>query len=138
MTCLATGLAVWHNSPVFHLGDVIRKLRNERGLNLVQLSKLAGVNKATISEIERGEANPRADTLTKIAVALGVTSAQMYAATVHPQPETRVAPPHDEVEMLERFRVLDVARRATLVRLAGDLRRAQEQEEDERGRSAGE
>lgn len=88
MSCIDTGLSVCHNSRMFHVGDVIRKLRQERGLSLEQFSEVAAVNKATISQIERGEANPRSDTLARIAFALGTTVEALYA-TLLPARDTR-------------------------------------------------
>jgi len=79
---MGMAILVCDNTEVFHVGDVIRKRRHERGLSLEELSDLAGVNKATISQVERGEANPRADTIEKIAGALGMTTTEIYAALV--------------------------------------------------------
>lgn len=39
---------------MFHPGDVLRKWRNERGIGIVALAKLAKIDKGTISKIENG------------------------------------------------------------------------------------
>lgn len=95
MSCLATFIGVCHNAPVFHVGDVVKKLRAERNWTIEDLSQRAEVNKATVSALERGEANFREDTLSKIAAALGTTTAELYAATVLQPPGGRSlnAPP---------------------------------------------
>lgn len=69
-------MAVWHNPTVFHVGDVIRKRRNERGWTIEELAEQAHVNKATVSQVERGEANYRRETLDKIARALDLSGAE--------------------------------------------------------------
>lgn len=57
---------------MFALGDVIRRLRKDRGWTLDDLREASGVNKTTLSQIESGRIDPRASTLEKIASALGM------------------------------------------------------------------
>lgn len=99
-----TTLVVWETAPVFHLGDVVRKLRQDRKWTLDALSEQTGINKTTLSELERGGGNPRLDTLLKIAKAFGVMPEQLFpsisqfetAGDIHPEDD---APPSDnEVE----------------------------------------
>jgi phage repressor protein C with HTH and peptisase S24 domain len=59
---------------VFHVGDVIRKLRQGRGWNVENLAQQAGIDKMTVSRIERGE-GARQESLDKIARAFGLISA---------------------------------------------------------------
>jgi DNA-binding XRE family transcriptional regulator len=47
-------ICVWHTAEVFHVGDVIRKLRTERGWTLDDLAARTNTNKNTLSAIERG------------------------------------------------------------------------------------
>lgn len=61
---------------MFHVGDVVRKLREARGWTLQALSAASGVNKMTISEIENGR-NYKRDTLAKLASALGLPAARL-------------------------------------------------------------
>lgn len=70
-------LSVCHTSPMFNVGDVVRKLRQERGWGVVELSERAGVDKGTISALERGK-DFRAQTLEAIASALGMTVPKIY------------------------------------------------------------
>jgi DNA-binding XRE family transcriptional regulator len=64
---------------MFHVGDVIRKLREQKGRNFTQtsLGQLAGLNKDTIRRIEQGE-QMRQDTLAKIASVFDLTLADLY------------------------------------------------------------
>ena len=54
------------------IGANLKQLRTERGLTLGQLSSLAGISKAMLSELEKGNANPTINTLWKIANGLKV------------------------------------------------------------------
>lgn len=96
---------------MFHRGDVIKKLRRRRGWTIQQLAKVSGVNKATISGLERGEGNPQEDTIRKLAVALGTTAPELYAATAQPAPDVRGRAPTPEesreVDLIGVFRQLD-------------------------------
>jgi transcriptional regulator with XRE-family HTH domain len=59
------------------LGEAVRELRRKRGVTQEALARNAELTTATLSLIERGEANPTWDTLKKIAVALGVSIADL-------------------------------------------------------------
>ena len=50
----------------------LRKLRTERNLTLGQLSKISGISKAMLSDIEKGGSNPTINTIWKIANGLNV------------------------------------------------------------------
>ena len=62
-----------HGSFKKALGSVIYQLRRERKLSQEQLALEAEVDRTRTGEIERGEANPTVDTLTRIADVLGYT-----------------------------------------------------------------
>lgn|GEM_PF-654060 len=62
------------------LGQMLRERREALGLSTRQLSARTGVNDVTISRIERGEfAAPRPDKLTRLAEALGLSAADVFA-----------------------------------------------------------
>ena len=52
------------------VGNVIRKLREEKGKTQEVLSGLAGLDRTHYSKIERGLRSPTLDTLWKVALAL--------------------------------------------------------------------
>lgn len=58
------------------LGKIIatnlNELRTERNLTLGQLSKISGISKAMLSDIEKGDSNPTINTIWKIANGLNV------------------------------------------------------------------
>jgi len=64
---------------VFHLGTLVRQLRKSRHLTIEQLAALAGLNKNTVSRLERTGVHFEDETLSKIATALGLSPADLYA-----------------------------------------------------------
>lgn len=68
-------------APKIVLATNVSRIRNEKGLTQQQLAEAAGMKQPRIAEIERGDANPQIETLTKIAIALGVTLADLHAGT---------------------------------------------------------
>ena len=60
-----------------HVGQEIRRVREERDLNQAQLAVLIGTGPAAISRIENGRQSPSMTTLTKIAQALEVEVAAL-------------------------------------------------------------
>ncbi|WP_096434974.1 helix-turn-helix domain-containing protein [Alteribacter populi] len=54
------------------VGITVRKMRQERGMNLQELADLIGVSKLTLGNIERGEANPSLTVIWKIANGLSI------------------------------------------------------------------
>ena len=59
--------------PQAALGEAIRELRTKRKATQDDVAAGAGITAATLSLIERGQANPTWDTVRKIAAALGVS-----------------------------------------------------------------
>lgn len=55
------------------IGKAIRKIRAKKEITQEQLAFEAGLNRAYVGYIERGERNPSTDTLVKIAKALRVS-----------------------------------------------------------------
>ncbi len=56
----------------------IKELRLARGLSLEMLSKLCGLNKSTIQEIEIHKTKPKFESILKIAKALEVALEELY------------------------------------------------------------
>ncbi|RII33263.1 XRE family transcriptional regulator [Clostridium chromiireducens] len=55
------------------IGNKLKEIRNTRELSLDEASKLTGVSKAMLGQIERGISNPTVSTLWKIATGLKVS-----------------------------------------------------------------
>ncbi len=62
-----------------NLGGRIRKLRKEKSVTLVELSKRTGVAQATLSRIETGTMMGTVESHEKVAEALGVGLAELYS-----------------------------------------------------------
>ncbi len=63
-------------------GDRLRALREKHGLNVKELARMARVQPARLSRIERGElVNPDVSTVTRLATALGMSLEDFQAAT---------------------------------------------------------
>ena len=58
-------------------GDTIRQLRTNRGLTQRQLAEKSGIIETTIRKYELGTQNPKIENLSKIADALGVSTASL-------------------------------------------------------------
>jgi transcriptional regulator with XRE-family HTH domain len=55
------------------IGNKLKEIRNKRNLSLDEVTKLTGVSKAMLGQIERGQSNPTVSTLWKIATGLKVS-----------------------------------------------------------------
>lgn len=62
------------NAVSVKIGKSIRKIREEKAITQEQLALDAGLNRAYIGYIERGERNPTIKTLEKIAKVLKVST----------------------------------------------------------------
>ncbi|WP_028649609.1 XRE family transcriptional regulator [Nocardiopsis sp. CNT312] len=61
----------------------LRELRTSRGLTGTALAERAGVSRAMVSRIERGDVQPTAVLLGRLAAALGITLSQLIAHAEH-------------------------------------------------------
>lgn len=59
----------------------IKELSKERGILLKDLAEKVGLSRVSLTRISRGEQNPTIDTLDRIAKALGVEVAELFAPT---------------------------------------------------------
>jgi transcriptional regulator with XRE-family HTH domain len=62
------------------VGGNLRRLRSQRGLSLERLSKLSGVSRAMLGQIELGQSAPTINVLWKISSALGVPFSALITA----------------------------------------------------------
>ena len=65
--------------PSQNIGLVLKEVRFKRGLTLDEASKLTGVSKAMLGQIERGESNPTVTTIGKIMEGLRVSFEDLIA-----------------------------------------------------------
>ena len=57
---------------VVHIGDTLRKLRDEKFLSQRELARAAGISPTTVFKLEANQAEPHPRTIRKLAEALGV------------------------------------------------------------------
>jgi transcriptional regulator with XRE-family HTH domain len=87
-----------------HVGPRVRALREERGLSLSALARLASVGKATLSGLEAGTRNPTLDTLHSVAAALGLPlTAIVSGAPGSASPAGRIRGAAVHMELLKVF-----------------------------------
>jgi len=72
------------NAPP-EVGAALQRLRLARGLTLEDLSRIAGVSKSMLSQIEREKANPTIAITWRLANALGVQIGELLATAEKPR-----------------------------------------------------
>src|SRR5215218_9809056 len=85
--------------------NVVR-MRDSRGLTQAQLAEALGVAQPRIAEIERGDANPRLITLSRLALALGVTLPELLVDNLNPPIDAEMAAAMETVRMPRRRKVV--------------------------------
>jgi len=70
------------------IGEAIKQLRLERGATQEDVALEAGTNAGNLSRIERCQQQPALELVEKIAAALGITVADLYAYAAARQPKT--------------------------------------------------
>lgn len=71
-----------------YFGGQVRAQRGLRGISQEELAGRAGLHRTYLSDIERGARNPSLESIDKIAKALGVPLAMLFAPPSPPPPET--------------------------------------------------
>ena len=61
-------------------GEAVRGIRKQRGISQESLALMCGLDRTYISGIERGTRNPSLTNILKIAAALGVRPAEIFAS----------------------------------------------------------
>jgi len=77
------------------VGATLQRLRLARGLTLEDLSRIAGVSKSMLSQIEREKANPTIAITWRLANALGVQISELLSSEVRPVDLIRVVDAHE-------------------------------------------
>ena len=86
-------LAVSNAPP--EVGATLQRMRLARGLTLEDLSRIAGVSKSMLSQIEREKANPTIAITWRLANALGVAISELLTAEQHVPEPIRVIDAHE-------------------------------------------
>lgn len=83
-----------NNAPP-EVGATLQRLRLARGLTLEDLSRIAGVSKSMLSQIEREKANPTIAITWRLANALGVQIGELLSSEVRTAELIRVVEAHE-------------------------------------------
>lgn len=83
-----------NNAPP-EVGAALQRLRLARGLTLEDLSRIAGVSKSMLSQIEREKANPTIAITWRLANALGVQIGELLATAERETETIRVIDAHE-------------------------------------------
>ena len=83
-----------HNAPP-EVGATLQRLRLARGLTLEDLSRIAGVSKSMLSQIEREKANPTIAITWRLANALGVEIGDLLSSEVRQADLVKVVESHE-------------------------------------------
>ncbi|MGF6274933.1 transcriptional regulator with XRE-family HTH domain [Massilia sp. UYP11] len=83
-----------NNAPP-EVGATLQRLRLARGLTLEDLSRIAGVSKSMLSQIEREKANPTIAITWRLANALGVQIGELLSSEVRTADLIRVVEAHE-------------------------------------------
>ena len=75
------------------VGTNIKKIREERGLSLEKLSKLAEVSKSMLGQVERGESSPTVNVLWKIANGLKIPFSSLTTEHKNDTEKIRIGKP---------------------------------------------
>lgn len=67
--------------PAYNMGERLKFLRESRQINSKDFAKMVGVTPSTITQIEKGRKEPSLETLRKIARALDVDVATVFASS---------------------------------------------------------
>ncbi len=89
-------------TPIDHLADNIKAIRTARGLSQQQIAKVAGIPRATWTNLESGAANPTLTVLVKVASALEIRLDELLAPPRQPARFLRV----DELPIRQRGHVV--------------------------------
>ncbi len=75
------GATTFEAEPARAFGAAVREARTAQGIAQETLANLAGIERSHMGKIERGEHMPTLVLIFKIAKALGISSADLMAAT---------------------------------------------------------
>ena len=73
-------------APSVHVGQMLRKLREERGISIRELSRRSGLSANALSMIERGLTSPSVSTLYRLTDALNVPITAIFGLELEQQP----------------------------------------------------
>lgn len=99
-------------SVLWTVGDVVRKLREDRGWTQQQLATKAGVGRPAVVKVEQDDLGQRRGNLVKVAKALGYSEPELYAmvprrTVIEPPEGGRAAEESSDAGLKKRGQIRD-------------------------------
>lgn len=82
-------------------GEILKKLRENKGYNQTQLAKELGISNVTVSQYESGDRKPDIDTIKKLANYFNVTTDYLLGHTTDPKLNRK-----DEKDIATRLKLI--------------------------------
>jgi transcriptional regulator with XRE-family HTH domain len=73
----------------YDVGHRLRKVRSQQGITLSELSRLSGLTRSFLSQVEKGKVSPSVASLGRIASSLGITLGALFASPLNHDPVVR-------------------------------------------------
>lgn len=83
--------------------NVVKQLRESRGMQQKEFAMRIGVSQPTVSEWEHGKKDPSGERLVKIAEMFGITTLEVLGVPIEPQTKKKPYRPTDEELRLALF-----------------------------------
>jgi transcriptional regulator with XRE-family HTH domain len=90
------------SAVALQVGQNVRRLRQERGVNLSDLAASAGISLPMLSRLEKGDVTPSLETLVALAEALGTNPAMLLKDEVAQQSDAQLVPKGEGLEVVQR------------------------------------
>ena len=73
----------------YDVGHRLQKVRSQKGISLSELSRLSGLTRSFLSQVEKGKVSPSVASLGRIASSLGITLGALFASPLDHDPVVR-------------------------------------------------
>jgi transcriptional regulator with XRE-family HTH domain len=90
------------SAVALQVGRNVRRLRQERGVNLSDLAASAGISLAMLSRLEKGDVTPSLETLVALGEALGTNAAALLKDDVAQQSDAQLVQKGEGLEVVQR------------------------------------
>jgi transcriptional regulator with XRE-family HTH domain len=90
------------SAVALQVGRNVRRLRQERGVNLSDLAASAGISLAMLSRLEKGDVTPSLETLVALGEALGTNAAALLKDEAAQQSDAQLVPKGEGLEVVQR------------------------------------
>lgn len=107
------------NGLTLIIGDLIRKIRLQRGISQDELAHISGTHSTYIGKIERGEKKLTVETLNNVTTALGITLEEFFS--YFPSEILNHEEQPNLTLILNRIKQLDIEERQKFINIIKEL-----------------